>query len=327
MWVVEARPKLLQSRKVVESMSIAEISQFKAHYEREEEKKGGGAAVFGKDRKLKTVELKKGRDNGTTKLHEARFELRMPLCMPKKYWHRLPPKREVFRDFLLSHLGMEGQVSKATVVRMHDRRVPVTLDMLCKGNAGKDVKVDKADWVEPKEVRHIQEAVLNYTVLLNAIWPLDYAGLVILVELSWGAVASGSEKTRVALVRRFFEETVKENSGRAVREEPPLVYEETRAKWVKVVESMFPGMSVLGMGPLAGVAGSAEGQKHPHGYVTFSKKGGAGCGGAKLKGRGRRGGRAGGGGTATGVSGKLPMGASRMSVVASGLPVCFGYNQ
>ena len=74
----------------------------------------------------------------------------------------------------------------------HDRRVPVTLDMLCKGNAGKDVKVDKADWVEPKEVRHIQEAVLNYTVLLNAIWPLDYAGLVItriLVELSWGAVA------------------------------------------------------------------------------------------------------------------------------------------
>ena len=33
MWAVEARPKLLQSRKVVESMSIAEISQFKAHYE------------------------------------------------------------------------------------------------------------------------------------------------------------------------------------------------------------------------------------------------------------------------------------------------------
>ena len=171
--------------------------------------------MFGKDRKLKTVELKKGRDNGTTKLHEARFELRMPLCMPKKYWHRLPPKREVFRHFPLSHLGMEGQVSEATVVRMHDKRVPVTLDMLCKGNAGKDVKVDKADWVEPKEVRHIQEAVLNYTVLLNAIWPLDYAGLVItriLVESSWGAVAGGSEKTRVALVRRFFEETVRENS-------------------------------------------------------------------------------------------------------------------
>ena len=41
MWPVEARPKLLQSRRVVEKMTIAEISQFKAHYEQEEEKKGG----------------------------------------------------------------------------------------------------------------------------------------------------------------------------------------------------------------------------------------------------------------------------------------------
>ena len=161
MWPVEARPKLLQSRRVVEKMTIAEISQFKAHYEQEEEKKGGEAAVFGKDKKLRAVEFKKGKDNGTSKLHEARFELRMPFCMPKKYWHRLPPKREVFRHFPLSHLGMEGQVSETTVVRMHDRRVPVTLDMLCKGNAGKDLKVDKADWVEPTEVRHLQEAVLK----------------------------------------------------------------------------------------------------------------------------------------------------------------------
>ena len=79
-------------------------------------------------------------------------------------------------------------------MRMHDRCVPVTLDMLCKGNVGKDVKVDKEDWVESKEMRHIQEAVLNYTVLLNAIWPLDYARLVItriLVESSWGVVAGG----------------------------------------------------------------------------------------------------------------------------------------
>ena len=41
MWPVEARLKLLQSRRVVEKMTIAEISQFKAHYEQEEEKKGG----------------------------------------------------------------------------------------------------------------------------------------------------------------------------------------------------------------------------------------------------------------------------------------------
>ena len=137
MWPVEARPKLLQSRRVVEKMTIAEISQFKAHYEQEEEKKGGGAAVFGKDKKLRAVEFKKGKDNGTSKLHEARFELRMPFCMPKKYWHRLPPKREVFRHFPLSHLGMEGQVSETTVVGMHDRRCQSRWTCCARGMPGR----------------------------------------------------------------------------------------------------------------------------------------------------------------------------------------------
>ena len=173
--------------------------------------------------------------------------------------------------------------------------------------------------------------MLNYTVLLNAFWPLDYAGLVIsrvLVESSWGAVAGGSEKARVALVKKFFEETVRENSGRAVREEPPLVYEEARAKWVKVVENVFPGVLGVGMGPLAATGSAADGQKHPDGYTTLTKKGGAGRG-AKQKGRGGRGGGCGGGGCGAvgGGPGAPPMGTSRTSAVASGLPVCFGYNQ
>ena len=91
----------------------------------------------------------------------------------------MPARREVFRHFPLAHLGMEGQVSEATIVPMHNRRVPITLDMLYKGNAGKDSKAEKADWVEPPEVRHLQEAILNYVLLLNALWPLDYARLVI----------------------------------------------------------------------------------------------------------------------------------------------------
>ena len=49
-------------------MVCTRLTRAQVMEEGEEEKKGGGAAVFGKDRKLKTVELKKGRDNGTTKL-------------------------------------------------------------------------------------------------------------------------------------------------------------------------------------------------------------------------------------------------------------------
>ena len=66
-------------------MTIAEVSQFKEHYEKEEEKKGAGSAVYGKDRKLKPVSFEKGKDNGVARLHPAWFELRMPLCAPKKY--------------------------------------------------------------------------------------------------------------------------------------------------------------------------------------------------------------------------------------------------
>ena len=195
MWPLDTRPRLLQDRKTAERMSIAEISQFKEHYEKEEEKKGAGSAVYWKDRKLKPVSFRKGKDDGLTKLHAVRFQLRMPLCAPKKYWHKMPARREVYRHFPLAHLGMEGQVSEATVVRMHDRRVPITLDMLYKGNAGRDSKAEKADWLEPTEVRHLQEAILNYVTLLNALWPVDYAGLVlmrVLVEANWGAAAGGN---------------------------------------------------------------------------------------------------------------------------------------
>ena len=76
MWNFEARPKLLQDRKRVEGMSIAEISQFKAHFDKEEERKGVGSAVFGKDRKLEPVKVKKGVDEGDKKLNKARFNLR-----------------------------------------------------------------------------------------------------------------------------------------------------------------------------------------------------------------------------------------------------------
>ena len=323
MWPLDTRPRLLQDRKTVERMSIAEISQFKEHYEKEEEKKGAGSAVYGKDRKLKPVSFRKSKDDGLTKLHAARFQLRMPLCAPKKYWHKMPARREVYRHFPLAHLGMEGQVSEATVVRMHDRRVPITLDMLYKGNAGRDSKAEKADWLEPTEVRHLQEAILNYVTLLNALWPVDYAGLVlmrVLVEANWGAAAGGNEKSRVALVRKFFDETVRDNSGRAVRDEPPLTYEEAKAKWIRVMESMLPGLGVLGMSvtTLAGVKLKQQpGQQQQQQKQQANRGGGTGGGGRGAARGGRGGGSAVGGGTT---------GPQRSGAVASGLPVCYQFN-
>ena len=154
----------------------------------------------------------------------------------------MPAKRELFRHFPLAHLGMEGQVSKTTVLRMHNRRVSVSLGMLYKANAARDSRAESQVLVEPTEVCYLQEAVLNYPVILNALWPLDYAGFVImrvLVEAKWGEVVGENKKERVALVKKFFDDTVKDNSGRAVRDEPPLDYEEVKTKWVRVTRGRW----------------------------------------------------------------------------------------
>lgn len=56
------------------------------------------------------------------------------------------------------------------------RKIPITLDMLYRANAAKDGGANKNSWEEPTEIMHLQEAMLNYTMLLFMLWPMDYAG-------------------------------------------------------------------------------------------------------------------------------------------------------
>ena len=265
---------------------------------------------------LKAKRLKGEVDNGREKLHQTRFDLRMPISLPKQYWHRMPAKRELFRHFPLAHLGMEGQVSETTVLRMQDRRVPVSLGKLYKANAARDSRAESQVWVEPTEVRHLQEAVLNYAVILNALWPLDYAGFMImwvLVEAKWGEVVGENEKERVALVKKFFDDTVKDNSGRAVRDEPPLDYEEVKTKWVRALENLFPGWMMVSVASSLSVVGKGKQQQQQ------GAGGGQGRGGANSKGRGGQGGKGGRGGGSAGSG-------DREKVTLNGLAVCFGFN-
>jgi hypothetical protein len=133
MWPLEARPAKLQSRKVVSRWSIGKIMEFKKQYEQEAERQGVGVAVFGRDKKRRAKKFKAMKDDGEGKLHPARFE-RLPFSEPEKWWKKVPEKREeIFRHIRLDHYG--AQVNEATIVRLHDRRVPVELDMFLKGAA------------------------------------------------------------------------------------------------------------------------------------------------------------------------------------------------
>ena len=320
MWDIRDRPVHLQNKKVVSSMTLTEIAQFKANYLMEEEKKGGGDALFGKDQRLKRTVFEEEDDDGDRRLHEARFLLRIPIALPKKYWHRLPAKRPLFRHFPLAHLGMEGQVSETTVLRLHDRRVPIHLDMLYKGNATRERSEKDNVWAEPSEIRHLQEAVLNYLVILNALWPLDYAGFVvmrILVEARWGEAAGDSEKQRIKLVKKFFDDVMKENSGRAVRDQPPLDYEEAKSKWIRTIESLYPSLSLVNMNPALLLGKLQQQQQQQQSSSTKQSDGGTKQKSKDGAGRGRGGGRG---------RGRLSAGGNRVTAALNGIPCCYAFN-
>ena len=197
MWPRDQRPKHLQSKEIVNSLSLGKLLQYKEHYEKEAEKKGLGSAVFGRDTKIKKTKYKKMTDNGQTKLHPARFA-RLPLVPPKKYWRHVPKRRgNIFRHFPVAHYGVEGQVAETTYVRMHDRQVPVELDLFTKVPSEKDCFA----------AMRLQQGVVNYAIGMHSIWPTDYSPLVIikvLVENRWGESVTDDEKTKSEVVKKFF---------------------------------------------------------------------------------------------------------------------------
>ena len=122
-WPIEMRPRKLQDREYVEQQSWRTLNALQDRYEKEAERKGVGAAIFGKDRKLKKTTFKKKKDDGFKKLHPARF-LRLPLAAPEKYWRRVPKCHDQrFRHIQLTHYGAESQINEKVILAMHDRQV------------------------------------------------------------------------------------------------------------------------------------------------------------------------------------------------------------
>lgn len=215
LWPKEDRPAKLQVKKLVIKKSMSEMLKIKEQFEREQEKKGLGTAVYSRDRKPKAKKFAAMKDDGEKKLHPARFQC-LPRVEPALYWDQVPTVvSEVYRHLPLQHLGVEG-VPEQTIVKLHNRKVPVELDMMAR---------------EVKDVRQVQIAVCNYVAVLRQLHPIDQGGAVlqmVMTEAGWAASFGDSEKQRVLLLKRFFDDAVRENSGRAVRLEPPLDYEMVR---------------------------------------------------------------------------------------------------
>jgi len=122
-WPLEERPRKLQDKRYVSKLSWQTLMGLQDRYEKEMEKKGVGAAIFGKDRKLSKVQFEKKSDDCCGKLHPARW-LRLPMVAPEKYWEKVPRAHEQrFRHLQLGHYGAESQINEKVILSLHDRQV------------------------------------------------------------------------------------------------------------------------------------------------------------------------------------------------------------
>jgi hypothetical protein len=189
-WAYEDRPPSLQKRSVVGRHTLNELSMFKRDLAEEQNKRNLGEDVFTRDSKVPKTKYKKMTDDSKKRFHPARWN-RQPLVPPKAFFKHIPKKRNaIVRNFPTEHYGISGQVSETTIGHLHNRSVKVTLDSFCKATYKPARAGEKAG--KYLDVYQLMEGIVNYCILLHAIWPNDYTGLVILkvlCEARWGDTA------------------------------------------------------------------------------------------------------------------------------------------
>ena len=280
LWATEDRPAKLQDKKVVMKMSMSKFYKTKELFEKEQARKGIGVSVFGRDKKPKEKKFKSAKDDGEKCLHPARF-VRMPMVEPAAYWTDVPTcHAEIYRHLAVEHLGVEG-VPEGTIIKLHDRKIPVDLDMM-----GSKVE----------DMRQAQVAVCHYVTIMRNLHPIDMGPTtvqLVLTEVGWGEALGDSDKTRLQLVKRFFEECARDNCSRAVRQQPPMDHEKVKARWLKTVATVCPHLAMVNVGQnmvAMGAAGKGNGGQNAKQVPGKQGKAGPGVTGGGAGGAGGAGG-------------------------------------
>ena len=186
-WPVENRPERLRRVKALLSLTVDGFLKLKKQIEKEEERKNLGEEACAKDGLTRTVRYKAKKDNGKKKLHLARWN-RQPLVPPEEFYAKVPKKCEtVIRNFPMEHYGITSQVPDLVLGHMHNRCVKVSLDSFVKSSYKAAKGNDKAG--KFADLFQLLEGIVNYCIVLHALWPSDYTGLVllkVLTEARWG---------------------------------------------------------------------------------------------------------------------------------------------
>jgi hypothetical protein len=121
MWNIDFRPPFLQTIKGCADHTIEAVMGFKVQYDKEAERRNLGEDIFQRDGVTRKTRFKAQSDNGTTKLHLARY-LWLPLLHPKDYYKHMPSRRDVVvRNFPMDHYGLTGQIKDDVIRKVHNR--------------------------------------------------------------------------------------------------------------------------------------------------------------------------------------------------------------
>lgn len=194
---------------------------------------------FSKDLPPKPKVFPEQTDDGMKTLHDARF-LRCPLAEPETWWSKVPTSRpHLFKNLPLTFIGAQNKVAEKTVGNMHDRAKPLTLKNFFSQNAcvstkpmkrierkgaeGLEMIYDYA-WEDPSSMSEVTESLLNYSIVLQQLWPYDPTALIMLRLINkyrWINVSTDL-KEKISVISTFFNSVLQDNAGRSVRGETIL---------------------------------------------------------------------------------------------------------
>lgn len=196
-WPVEDRPEEMTIPSVVNSLTFKEMITWKDQYEAQLKREGKGDSVFGKDNPIPVKKFTAAEDNCADILHPVRWE-RAPILERKAYWQHMPVKRShTFRRLAMKHAGADNKISEVTLIRAHDRSLPLTLRMFAAVNkyrksfGASETKDAGQDWDNPKSVYDIQEAIVNFMDVYADLWPYEDTPRIlsrIMIHYKYGSV-------------------------------------------------------------------------------------------------------------------------------------------
>ena len=229
-WAASQRPKHLQSREIINKMSMADISaMFSMKESLDKKNKGELTEAFVKDKKPPRVTYKTSDDDRNKILHPASF-LRLPIRDFEKWWMKMPTTRShIYTNFPKEFIGCSNIVSDVTERNLHDRKNVLSIKMFMAENVsvankpmvkhtGPDgsMKTD-FDWVNPYNISQVQEALATYTLIAHSVWPQDPTGMMmqkVLAKYRWFS-ACDNMTARVKALTAFINGVLRINAVRA----------------------------------------------------------------------------------------------------------------